>query len=164
MTNTFSLKRNLWRWAFLTTSVFVISACAIPYARNPPVFETKPEAMQHLPTVTHVPKLEWYLVANTGSMEPFLTGGMYVLVDLNFPFEKIVVDDVMLYRAKYKTQGDRPICHRANYIDAGGIIASGDANPEYERGDFRVTKVNFIGKVIAVVNPLLNATPAVNTN
>lgn len=132
----------------------LLAACTRREIQNPPktIFHTKPEAVLYVTTAVQENKsLRWFQVAPTGSMEPFLLADMYVLVDVNFPFADTVVDNVILYKALWSKSPGVPVCHRINFKDGYGAIVSGDHNAVYERGNWRVTEKNYVGKVVGVI-------------
>lgn len=89
-----------------------------------------------------------YLVAPTGSMRPALQADDIVVVK-KIPFADIKVGDVILYHATWRPDGSPPVCHRAVQKDKYGWIMSGDSADRTE-SFARVTKDNYVGKVMAV--------------
>lgn len=91
-----------------------------------------------------------YKVAPTGSMEPMLTGGDYIVVDTGFPFEQLKKGQPITYYASWLPEGAWPVTHSTSAKHGDGWIVDGIANREYEKGNWTVTKKNYIGKVIAI--------------
>ena len=90
-------------------------------------------------------------IAPTGSMEPFLTGGDYVVADVKFPFDRIKEGDVLIYKARWRPADANVVCHRAAAKSGDEWIMDGIANAHYETGsDGRMGPAEFRGKVVQV--------------
>lgn len=93
---------------------------------------------------------EWFRVSDTGSMEPFLTGGDCVVIDKAFPFKAIKPGMVVVYKPSW-TSG--MVIHMAAAWSGDGLIMDGIANSAYENkanGGLHLFKENYIGVLVRV--------------
>lgn len=90
-----------------------------------------------------------YYVAPTGSMEPLLTGGDYVVVDGRIPLTRDLLGHVITYHAAWQPDGLLRVTHRMTDWDQYGGICEGDAN-RHSESRWRVTAANYIGAVVAI--------------
>jgi hypothetical protein len=94
-------------------------------------------------------KGKFYKVSPTGSMEPFLTGGDYIVVDTQFPFSGLKERDVAAYNANWLPAGSTPVSHMvAKKYSNGSCIMIGIANSSYENGSRSMTEKDYIGKMV----------------
>lgn len=91
-----------------------------------------------------------YVILPTGSMEPFLTGGDYEVVDLRFSYEKIEPAFLLLYQANWLPASSPPVTHMAAAKSGDEWIMDGVANRHYERGTLRMTRADYRGKIVRV--------------
>lgn len=71
-------------------------------------------------------------VADTGSMEPMLSGGDWVVLDAGFPFAKLREGDVILYTPDWAP--DKWVLHACAAKSGEAWIVHGLANAHYENG------------------------------
>lgn len=90
------------------------------------------------------------VVLPTGSMEPFLTGGDYIVADLKFPFANIKAGDLLIYQASWLPADSPVVCHMAAAKHGDGWIMDGIANQHYENGKLTMMPADFRGKVVQV--------------
>lgn len=91
-------------------------------------------------------------VLPTGSMEPYLTGGDWVVIDSLFPFDKITEGDVAVYSAAWLVGGPLVI-HQCAARSGDSWIMSGIANHNYENainGLGGMTRDRYRGKLVQV--------------
>lgn len=86
-------------------------------------------------------------VVKSGSMAPAYQVGCLVVVDKNYPFEKITPGNVVVF----STGGDL-VTHRVLHVRSDGLETKGDAN-EVSDG-VTTTKKNYMGKVVFSNNSL----------
>jgi signal peptidase I len=91
-----------------------------------------------------------FVVLPTGSMEPFITGGDYVVVDMNASFASIQAGEVLIYQANWLPKSSPPACHMAAAKHGDGWIMDGIANRHYENGKMTMMPEDYRGKVIAI--------------
>lgn len=88
---------------------------------------------------------------DTGSMEPFIYGGDWVVIDPKFPFDKIKPGDLCRYLPYWEP---RTVCHMVAAKTGDGWIMDGIANSVYERGYLRMTIKEYsapgCGKVVKI--------------
>lgn len=89
-----------------------------------------------------------YIVAPTGSMEPTLKGGDYV-VGVKTPFEELQVGEIVNYFPEWNP--NLLVIHRlvGKWPD-GGWIAEGDSPNNTAETKSRVTAQNYVNKIISV--------------
>lgn len=85
--------------------------------------------------------LNFYIVP-TGSMEPNIRAGSFVLINENAKYSEIKKGDIIVY----STDKGNQIIHRAIEVSKEGIIVQGDANPIPDVEI--ITELNFVGKFI----------------
>lgn len=73
-----------------------------------------------------------YLVAPTGSMEPALMGGDYVVVDPKFPYNQLSVGRMTNYQARWLPPEDPTVTHWASAKQGNEWIMDGEHNAHYE--------------------------------
>jgi signal peptidase I len=88
-----------------------------------------------------------YQVAPTGSMQPTMDGGDYVIA-VKMPYEDLKEGDIINYTPKWNNGG--LVVHRLVQKDKGGWIASGDANKRSESWE-RVTPETYRDKAVKIV-------------
>lgn len=96
------------------------------------------------------PGLRAFHVLPTGSMEPFLTGGDWIVVDSNVPFASIKAGDLLLYQANWLPADSPPVTHMAAARSGPGWAMDGIANRHYENGAQTMMPADYRGKVIQV--------------
>lgn len=92
-------------------------------------------------------------VLPTGSMEPFLTGGDYIVVDFSVPYDSIKKGDLLIYKARWLPQTDEQpvVCHMAASKQGDEWIMDGIHNEHYESSkEFRMGRKEYRAKVIQV--------------
>ncbi len=89
-------------------------------------------------------------VAPTGSMEPFLTGGDYAVVDFTFQFKDIKPGMVLVYDANWLDQNMPLVCHMAVEKTGDAWIMTGISNQYSEAGSQAMTAFDYRGRVVAV--------------
>lgn len=96
------------------------------------------------------PGLRAFHVLPTGSMEPFLTGGDWIVVDYGAPFASIKAGDLLVYQANWLPADAPPVTHMAAARSGPGWAMDGIANRHYENGTQTMMPADFRGKVIQV--------------
>lgn len=130
-------------------AVLALVACSTKQD-NPPVFWDNTPAQAKLAAMAQANDVHGtaYYVLNTHSMEPFLVGGDWVVVQPD-GYASLQVGQIITYHADWLPPTDPPVCHRLAQKDSYGWILDGDNNRHYE-ANWRVTEKNFIGRVVAV--------------
>jgi hypothetical protein len=137
-----------------TACLAAFSGCGYPAPIDPPVYrrptvaQTSEEARLHARDLPGGGGVR-YLVMPTGSMEPTITGGDYIVVSTKAPYEDLQPGEIITYRADWTRPDSPPVTHRLVQKDSHGWILSGDANSRSE-ASWRVTKETYIGKVVAI--------------
>jgi hypothetical protein len=92
-----------------------------------------------------------YVTSGTPSMEPFIIGRVYVVVQYR-PYDSIERGEVLVYmgRPDANKTGRSCMLHRAVLRDHGGWLMCGDNNHWSESWD-RVTPVNYLGTAVVVL-------------
>lgn len=91
-------------------------------------------------------------VLPTGSMEPFLTAGDWLVADRRAKFSELKEGDLVIYRANWLPASSPLVCHMLaawNY-DRKSAVMSGIANKSFENGRLSMAESNYVGKVVAV--------------
>lgn len=96
------------------------------------------------------PGLRAFHVLPTGSMEPYLTGGDWIVVDFGVPFSAIKAGDLLVYQANWLPADSPPVTHMAATKHGDGWIMDGIANKHYERGRMTMMPGDYRGRVIQV--------------
>lgn len=146
--------------ALLVGAVLLFTACS-PKPDTTIVLWNQPSpALASLAHVAERPGLVRFNVLPTGSMEPFMTGGDYIVVDTTVPFTREALPDGCLCnylpdqdKIKQFYPGLQPgvtVTHMLAAWSGDGCIMSGVANAHYEGGPIRMKKENYRGKVIAI--------------
>ncbi len=161
-------KNDLLIWALNALSICAL-LCLMAFSsctpnRNPPVIHyglTAGEvAIQSAIEASAIHGVA-YLVAPTGSMEPFISGGDIVVVDNKFPFSAIEVGYMLTYQAQWLPRSNPPVIHWAAQKQGNSWIMDGQNNSHYEnepnqlmrQEDFEFKDKNGIrvgGKVVSV--------------
>jgi len=94
--------------------------------------------------------LRVFHVLPTGSMEPFLTGGDWIVVDFGVPFTAIKAGDLLVYQANWLPADSPPVTHMAAARSGPGWAMDGIANRHYENGTQTMMPADYRGKVIQV--------------
>ena len=92
----------------------------------------------------------FFRVAATGSMEPFLTGGDYAVVDFGFPFKAIQPGMVLVYDANWLDQNMPLVGHMAVQKTGDAWVMTGIANHYSEAGAQAMTFADYRGRVVQV--------------
>jgi len=139
------LSLSLWALVGLCALAALWPGCA-PRVENPSVYWENTPRQAQIAADLHAKDRggKAYLVAPTGSMEPFIAGGDYVVV---VPAKEVVVGRVYLYAAPWAAL---PVLHRAAATHGNGWIMSGDANRHYEKGGLTVYRDQIIGECVAI--------------
>lgn len=157
MTTTASLVRRAICALLIAAFLF---GCGYPTPIDPPVLlrptatQTAEESRLHARDLPGGGGLQ-LIVMPTGSMEPTIKGGDYLVVDTKGArYEELRAGEIVTYRADWLPKDAPPVTHRLVKKDSYGWVLSGDANPRSEP-QWRVTKGTYVGKVIAIyrVNP-----------
>lgn len=137
--------------------VVLLAGCGKAPNIDPPVFRYDVEMLTRLSAEAHARDVrgEVFHLAPTGSMEPFLTGGDWLVV-ARVPFTELRDGEIILYRAQWAEKGSPPVCHRIAGRDKYGLIMSGDAN-RHSEASWRVNDADYAGKLIAVYRTNKNA-------
>lgn len=109
--------------------------------------------------VAERPGLLRYEILPTGSMEPFITGGDYIVVDTTVPFDAAHVPPGSL--VNYLPSPDklqyypglppgRTVTHMLAAWSGDSAIMDGLHNAHYEGGILSITKANSPAKVVAI--------------
>ncbi len=102
----------------------------------------------------HAPQAHIVSTSGTPSMEPFIHGRTWVVVDPNVPYEEIRTDDCIEYVSHDASQGIRDgtyVLHVVAAIDSGGFIMAGINNVASESAS-RVRRPDYIGKLLFVAD------------
>jgi hypothetical protein len=92
-----------------------------------------------------------FVVAPTGSMEPLITGGDWVVADSRIPYEKLKVGDIVIYQARWLPPMSQLVMHMAAAKLGDEWIMDGIANSHYEREKSeRMGRAEYRGKVVQV--------------
>lgn len=96
------------------------------------------------------PGLKAFHVLPTGSMEPYLTGGDWIVVDFTAPFASIKAGDLLVYQASWLPADQPLVTHMAAARSGPGWVMDGIANKHYENGRLTMMPADYRGKVIQV--------------
>ncbi len=92
----------------------------------------------------------------SGSMVPAIYQNDAVSVDTNYPFEKLEIGDIILFKApgnSSKTIVSRIVKLQNDSEGQINIVTKGDANPGSIPGiDFMIKSSNYIGKVTKIIS------------
>jgi hypothetical protein len=134
--------------AFCMLAALWLTGCA-PRVENPSVYWEQTPRQAQIAADLHAKDKggKAYHVMPTGSMEPFITGGDYVVV---LPAKEIIIGRIYLYTASWTVL---PALHRAAAKHGTGWIMSGDANKHYEKGALTVYRDQILGECVAVYTP-----------
>jgi hypothetical protein len=91
-----------------------------------------------------------FLVLPTGSMEPLITGGDWVVVDLRVKYEQIQKGDIVQYQANWLPPTAPTVIHMAAAKLGDKWIMDGINNAHYERGSQMLTRADYRGKVVQI--------------
>ena len=91
-----------------------------------------------------------FLVLPTGSMEPLITGGDWVVVDLRVKYEQIQKGDIVQYQANWLPPTAPTVIHMAAAKMSDKWIMDGINNAHYERGSQMLTRADYRGKVVQI--------------
>lgn len=111
---------------FLAIVVLALAGCAKAPRLDPEIrtYPTVMEAWTHAQADVINSGAQLYIVANTGSMEPFLTTED-LLVVIRDPYESLQSTQVVTFKANWRPS---PITHRLSIKRDGKWATSGDAN------------------------------------
>lgn len=107
-------------------------------------------ALAHVQSVAGTRLLLAFEVMPTGSMEPFLTGGDWVVADWEATYETIKASDLVLYQANWLPPTSLLVVHMAAAQSGDEWIMDGIANAHYERGSYRMGRAEYRAKVIQI--------------
>lgn len=133
--------------------ISIIGFGCTPKREMPPVYFHESSLQSAVAARLHATEIsgEFREMLPTGSMEPYLHGGDYVVIDLRFPYEKIEVGMIALYQARWLPQSSPPVCHWVAAKLSDQWVMDGSANKAYENtGKTAMGRVEFRGKVVAV--------------
>lgn len=90
-----------------------------------------------------------YLVAPTGSMEPFITGGDYIVVK-SIPYADVSVGMIATYQASWRPKDSPPVAHWVAEKLGDSWIMDGQSNKSYEGKGQTMGVKEFTGIVVAI--------------
>ena len=92
-----------------------------------------------------------FVVSDTGSMEPHLTAGDYLVADFSFEYDDLKPYDVVLYDPVWNTNNSRLVCH-FTYERRGTswVMLSTGPRFNFETGSIMLSLEHYRAKVIAV--------------
>jgi hypothetical protein len=140
------------RTIFLIAVVLLLAGCG-PKApdRSLILWEQPAPAVAALAHVKERAGLEARHILPTGSMEPFLTGGDWIVIDKTVPFEALKAADLVLYQARWLPATAVPVVHMAAAKLGDEWVMDGIANAVYERNErMRMGRAEYRGRVIQV--------------
>ncbi len=125
------LRAALFALVTVSTIAFLISGCGYPKHIDPPVLTYPTSNMAWLSALARAKDIGGtvYNVADTHSMEPYLQGGDYVVIDPRVAFADVPVGIPIGYKAEWQPAGGSPVLHRVIGRDAslgGGLLVEGD--------------------------------------
>jgi len=90
------------------------------------------------------------IILPTGSMEPKITGGDYI-VYVNRPYSSVKVGMLAIYKARWLPPKSSQVCHWVSAKQGDEWIMDGEANRAYEnKRDQLMGEKEFIGEVVAI--------------
>lgn len=143
----------------LALAALLLAGCEPKPDRSLVLWEQPSPDLASAAHVKERPGLIRYQVLPTGSMEPFMTGGDYVVVDTTVPFDKahVPVGSLVNYlpspdKLRYYP-GLAPgvtVTHMLAAWSDDSAVMDGLHNAHYEGGVLSITKANYVGKVIQI--------------
>lgn len=136
---------------FITAFFATVSSCGYPDHKDPVIYDqylTQDQAFNAASIDIEENGGKIYTLLPTGSMEPLLHGGDYVVVK-NKGFDDLSPGEVIAYVPDWSINR-LPTIHRVLLRDSYGLLVAGDAVKGNEEAHFRVTPKNYIGVVTAV--------------
>ncbi len=92
-----------------------------------------------------------YKIQPTGSMEPFLTGGDFIVADTNVPYKDVKQGWMATYQARWRPVDADPVCHWVAAAQGNEWIMDGQHNEHYESGPaYQMGEKEFRGRVILI--------------
>lgn len=89
-------------------------------------------------------------IADTGSMEPFLVGGDFVVGDFAAKWEGIKPGDLLVYDPNWADASVPLVCHLAVERSGDGWVMTGIANQYSESGSRSLMLADYRARVVAV--------------
>jgi len=135
----------------LIVTFLFLTACT-PKRLDVPIFWDQTPGQQVIAAVLHARDIGGLFspVAYTGSMEPFLTGGDYIVFK-KIPYSEVKVGMMVLYQARWRPEPLSMVCHWVAAKSGDEFIMDGQANAHYEKGDdMRVGEKEFRYQVVAI--------------
>ena len=131
--------------------VALFSGCTPKRLEIPTYWEQTP-AQAFLASKAHANDMggTFFIVAPTGSMEPFMIGGDYIVVK-PIKYEEIKPGMMLNYQARWLPSTSSTVTHWAASMFGGEWIMDGQHNSHYEKGDNeRMGPKEFRGQVVAI--------------
>lgn len=91
-----------------------------------------------------------FVIAPTGSMEPYLTGGDCVVGDFAAPWKDVQPGKTLLYDANWLDPEEPLVCHMAVAQTVDRWIMTGIANRYSEAGALALMEADYRATVVAV--------------
>lgn len=137
---------------FLATVCLFLTGCGPKTPDKSLILWEQPSpALAALNHASEKPGLQASNILPTGSMEPYLTGGDWIVIDLNFSYDSLKVADLVSYQARWTPKGSPPTAHMAAAKLGDEWIMLGINNPVYERdSNMRMGRAEYRGKVVQV--------------
>lgn len=121
--------------AFLVPVVLLLVGCGPKSPDKSIILWGQPSPMvAALAHQSEKPGLIAFEVAPTGSMEPFATGGDWIVADFKFPYDGLKAADPVLYQAQWLPATSPLVFHMAAAKSGDYWIMDGIANKNYESG------------------------------
>lgn len=151
---------------FVVCAASILAGCGRADRIDPPIIYHPTDKESQMAADAHLREIGGavYIMANTGSMAPLISGGDLVVVDTRIPLGSTLGRPIAYWpQWKLIVDGEErswPVVHRAVAQDSHGIIVEGDAvkhgvgvyGPKSSTSEnrYRVTKANYIGTVAAI--------------
>lgn len=136
----------------LTILLFLFMAACTPKRDVIPTYWGLTPTQARLASELHAKDVGglFYHVAPTGSMEPFLTGGDYIVVQ-KVPYKDVKPGMMANYQARWLPPSSPTVTHWVADRLGDEFIMDGQANSIYEnKGNMLMGEKEFIGQVIAI--------------
>jgi len=91
----------------------------------------------------------WYTVTGSGSMEPTLHGGDFIVIDKSIQLSSSQLGHILTYFPDWKPVRENTV-HRMVAWDKSGAIMEGDAEVAHTENRNRVNKGNYDGEVVKI--------------
>lgn len=137
--------------AIMVIMMALVTSCT-PKRQDIPIYWEQTPAQAAIASYLHARDVGGnnYQVLPTGSMEPYLTGGDFIVVK-PIPYKDIKVGMLANYQARWLPPSSLTVTHWVADKSGKEYIMDGQHNAHYERGpDFRMGEKEFRGIVIAI--------------